>query len=125
MVQQNQAQPESGQSDEDSRNGVPVQADDSDSRILIAYFTWTDNTQVENPDDEELYYWYGENKGMERHFRNYKPDTAPKKAVPLPGVLQRHGENTSISRYVWLPIEWEGSKPMIRWYDEWKVEDFR
>ena len=30
-----------------------------------------------------------------------------------------------ISRYVWLPIEWEGDQPVIRWYDEWKVEDFK
>lgn len=63
--------------------------------------------------------------GMERHFKDYKPDTAPKKAAPLPGELQKHGENTSISRYVWLPIEWEGDKPVIRWRKEWKIEDFK
>lgn len=49
-VQQDLTQPESGQPDENSRNGAPVQAADPDSRILIAYFTWADNTQVENPD---------------------------------------------------------------------------
>lgn len=43
-------QPESGQSNEGNRNEVPVQADGSDNRILIAYFTWADNTVVE---DEE------------------------------------------------------------------------
>lgn len=32
--------------------------------------------------------------------------------------------NTSRSNYVWLPIEWENSQPIIRWYDEWSVEDF-
>ncbi|MBD5534191.1 MAG: family 43 glycosylhydrolase [Lachnospiraceae bacterium] len=61
--------------------------------------------------------------GMMRHFKDYKPDTSPQKAAPLPGELQKHGENTSISRYVWLPIEWEGDKPVIRWHNEWKVED--
>jgi hypothetical protein len=30
----------------------------------------------------------------------------------------------SASRYVWLPIEWEGDKPVIRWRDEWKLTDF-
>ena len=62
--------------------------------------------------------------GMERHFKDYKPDTSPQKAMPLPGVEQKHTENTSISRYVWLPIEWEGEKPVLRWRDEWRVEDF-
>jgi hypothetical protein len=26
--------------------------------------------------------------------------------------------------YVWLPIEWEGDKPVIRWKDEWRLEDY-
>ena len=30
-------------------------------------------------------------------------------------------ENTSISRYVWLPIEWHEDKPVIRWQDEWRL----
>lgn len=33
---------------------------------------------------------------MKRHFKNYQPDTSPKAAAPLPGVEQRHKENTSI-----------------------------
>ena len=60
--------------------------------------------------------------GMERHFKDYKPDTSPRKAAPLPGTEQRHKENTSISRYVWLPIEWQGDKPVIRWRKSWKPE---
>ena len=59
--------------------------------------------------------------GMERHFKDYQPDESPKEAAPLPGVEQRHKENTSISRYVWLPVEWKGDKPVIRWKDEWKI----
>lgn len=59
--------------------------------------------------------------GMERHFKDYQPDTGFKKAEPLPGRVQKHRENTSISRYVWLPIQWEGDKPVIRWQREWTV----
>lgn len=45
--------------------------------------------------------------------------------IRLPGTEQRHRENTSISRYVWLPIEWQGDKPVLRWRDEWGTEDLR
>ena len=61
--------------------------------------------------------------GMERHFKDYQPDKTPKRVEALPGELQKHNENTYRSRYVWLPIEWEVGKPVIRWRDEWKVED--
>ena len=61
--------------------------------------------------------------GMERHFKDYQPDTTPRKAAPLPGTEQRHRENTSISRYVWLPIEWQGGKPVIRWRKSWRPEE--
>ena len=59
--------------------------------------------------------------GMKRHFANYKPDISPRRAEPFPGKEIHHGENTSISRYVWLPIEWEGEKPVIRWQKEWRI----
>lgn len=32
--------------------------------------------------------------------------------------------NTSEAEYVWLPVEWEDGKPVLRWYDEWRIEDF-
>lgn len=32
--------------------------------------------------------------------------------------------NTSKAEYVWLPIEWKDDMPIIRWYNEWKIEDF-
>ena len=28
--------------------------------------------------------------------------------------------NTSIADYVWLPIEWENDKPVLRWQDSWQ-----
>ncbi len=31
--------------------------------------------------------------------------------------------NTSISRYVWLPLSFEGGRPQIRWRDEWRISD--
>ena len=61
--------------------------------------------------------------GMERHFKDYKPDTEPHETTELPGKLQTHTENTCKSRYVWLPIEWEDDKPVIRWVKEWRLED--
>ena len=63
--------------------------------------------------------------GMERHFKNIQPDTAPKEITSVPGQLQKHSENTCKSRYVWLPIEWDGDKPMIRWQKEWRIEDIK
>lgn len=32
--------------------------------------------------------------------------------------------DTSISRYVWLPITFKDGRPTIEWRDEWRVEDF-
>ncbi len=28
--------------------------------------------------------------------------------------------NTSVADYVWLPVEWQGERPVLRWHDEWK-----
>ncbi len=33
-------------------------------------------------------------------------------------------DNTSIADYVWLPIRFEGEKPIIEWKDSWKLEDY-
>ncbi len=29
--------------------------------------------------------------------------------------------NTSVADYVWLPIEWDNDKPVIRWQSEWRI----
>jgi hypothetical protein len=35
-------------------------------------------------------------------------------------------QNTSLADYVWLPIEFTASgKPLIRWRDEWRIEEYR
>ncbi len=32
-------------------------------------------------------------------------------------------QNAIDGRYVWLPIEWEGDRPVLRWRDRWSLED--
>ncbi len=32
--------------------------------------------------------------------------------------------NTSVSRYVWLPVIFKDDRPTIEWRDEWRIEDF-
>ena len=32
--------------------------------------------------------------------------------------------NTSIADYIYLPVEFDGDKPVIKWHDEWKIEDY-
>lgn len=32
--------------------------------------------------------------------------------------------NTSIARYVWLPLRFDGGVPRIDWLDEWRIDDF-
>lgn len=32
--------------------------------------------------------------------------------------------NTSLARYAWLPIRFDGETPSIEWIDEWRVDDF-
>jgi hypothetical protein len=54
--------------------------------------------------------------GKRSEFTN--PDRGPKSVGKLPQKEMRHPENTSIARYVWLPIEWQGEKPVLRWRDE-------
>lgn len=32
-------------------------------------------------------------------------------------------QNAIDGRYAWLPIEWEGDKPVVRWRDHWTLDD--
>lgn len=41
----------------------------------------------------------------------------------LPEKWLFHGENTSISRYVWLPIQFDRDKPTVRWQDRWNLSE--
>ncbi len=42
----------------------------------------------------------------------------------LKGLNTKYVRNTTLADYVWLPIFFENGRPVIRWFDEWKVEDF-
>lgn len=58
-----------------------------------------------------------------RHPEITSADRSPKTAGRLPRKESLHFENTSISRYIWLPIRWKGEKPILRWHKEWRIED--
>ena len=30
--------------------------------------------------------------------------------------------DTSVANYVWLPVDWEGEMPTVRWRDAWKLK---
>ena len=48
----------------------------------------------------------------------------PNKESPRFDLRDWTRKNTSIADYVWLPIEFEGDVPRIKWYDSWRWEDF-
>jgi len=33
-------------------------------------------------------------------------------------------QNHADGRYIWLPIQWEGDKPIVQWMDEWSLKFF-
>jgi Beta-fructosidases (levanase/invertase) len=47
-----------------------------------------------------------------------RKEKRPKRKI----VVENH--NTAMANYVWLPIAFVDDKPIIKWYDEWKIEDF-
>lgn len=47
---------------------------------------------------------------------------AERKAIPYAAALTN--VNTSVSRYVWLPILFRDGRPTIEWRDEWRIEEF-
>jgi beta-xylosidase len=34
-------------------------------------------------------------------------------------------ENLADSRHIWLPLEWEKGKPVLKWKSEWKLSDYK
>ncbi len=59
-------------------------------------------------------------KRFEKIFADYHPDLN-RRTEGISGKKARYFETTRLSRYVWLPIDWEGERPVIRWVDEWTV----
>ena len=52
-----------------------------------------------------------------RYDKNYKAsfkDMITMLTSPMMGSA-----DTSIANYVWLPVEWDGQMPQIRWWDAW------
>lgn len=47
---------------------------------------------------------------------------AERKALPHAAALTN--VNTSISRYVWLPLTFRDDRPLIEWHAEWRIEDY-
>lgn len=39
-------------------------------------------------------------------------------------VIGANAVNTSLSTYVWLPIRFDGDRPVIEWRDEWSLSEF-
>ena len=76
------------------------------------YIAMADRWLVDLPDDMP--------DVCDMFHRIFNPD------LPTPDFHTRYytRKDTSIADYVWLPIEFEGDTPVIRWYDEWRWEDF-
>ncbi len=49
----------------------------------------------------------------------YQATDAEREEMYAGNVLET--ADTAIADYVWLPIEWEGDKPVIRWQEKWKI----
>lgn len=57
----------------------------------------------------------------------YEPDkyqASPEERREVMESPMLENVNTSIADYVWLPLEFDGERVMIKWQDEWKVEDY-
>lgn len=54
--------------------------------------------------------------------KSYKPKLRDYLAVA--GAPFLGSANTSLAEYVWLPMCFEEGRPVIRWFDQWQIEDF-
>lgn len=71
---------------------------------------------------QERYAWIERTIGARFAPEKYHPtreDGEKLMASPLLGSA-----NTSVADYVLLPVTWEDDRPVIRWMDEWTIEDF-
>jgi len=67
-------------------------------------------------------------KNKEKAYLNHKPfdrDFTTPKVKDKTDVKRNKWDTTDDARYVFLPITFDAEgKPTIKWYDEWKLEDF-
>ncbi len=62
-----------------------------------------------------------ESDQTEAFHQHYSDKEAGKCGAPI--TLPQ--ADTSIADYVWLPLRFDGERPVIEWHDEWRIEDFR
>jgi Glycosyl hydrolases family 43 len=51
----------------------------------------------------------------------------PSEPLSSAETLVKDGEseiNTSLARYVWLPLRFDGDRPVIEWQPEWRIEEY-
>ncbi len=94
--------------------------DDKDKNSFSAQFS----SVFKHPDKENLYIALGD-----RWLTDLPEDMPNLWDSVLNGVhfteFNKYSSfNTSKADYVWLPITFENGKPVIRWRDNWKIEDF-
>lgn len=52
----------------------------------------------------------------------FDPNTPEPKKEKVRELFRSVASNTSEADYVWLPVEWQDGKPVLRWYDEWTID---
>ena len=108
--------------------------DPNEARMFSAPSIWGPWTQHPNPcrgtkaeltfGGQSTYILKMENgklkeKGSPKAAKNYQPSTFNVQYIFMADVWRpRH---PSDARYIWLPIEFEDGKPVIRWRKEWQV----
>ncbi len=69
----------------------------------------------------------GEWQRITDRFVGHQPHdvtTEPIAIMDRSDIVRSDWDVTNNARYVWLPIRFEGEKPIIDWKDEWKLEDY-
>ena len=52
----------------------------------------------------------------------FDPEKEP--MMPAEEMNTISAQNTSLADYVWLPVLFDGDRPYLKWFDEWRIEDF-
>ena len=91
----------------DSQISCVFRIEGTDKFIAMAD-RWLIDLPEEMPDIPTIYECMFD-ETIESEYRDFPVYTLTKK-------------NTSLARYVWLPVEFIDGVPMLRWYDEWTIE---
>ncbi|WP_395396500.1 family 43 glycosylhydrolase [Novosphingobium sp. BL-8A] len=62
--------------------------------------------------------------GLTKVMRDRTAKLSAGERTALMSMMNTEKTNTSIARYVWLPIRFDGERPVIEWHDEWSLDDF-